>query len=135
MLECDVESHVKTTTRKIKQENAAALQSVSVRTVSRRLLQLGHCTNNPTSKPLLSRRHKNRRVKLTQKYNTWTKEQLLSVLWSDEATFTVTYNTGDRVYRHKGSDDPLDPRYVQHTKTPTFFNGMGFIHGMGFMLG
>ena len=115
MLKCDVESDVKTTARKIKQENAAAFQKVSVRTVSRRLLQLDHRSNNPTKKPLLSRLQKNRRVKFAQKYKTWTKEQWMSVLWSDEATFTVTCNTGGRVYRRKGSGDPLDPRYVQHT--------------------
>ena len=75
MLKRAVESDVKTTAKKIKQENAAAFQTVSVRIVSRRLLQLGYRSNNPTKKPLLTRLQKNRRVKFAQKYMTWTKEQ------------------------------------------------------------
>ena len=52
----------------------------------------------------------------------------MSVLWSDETAFTVTCNRGGRVYRRKGSY-PLDPGYVEHSKTPRFFDGMGLILG------
>ena len=54
----------------------------------------------------------------------------MSVLWSDEAEFTVTCNRGGRVYHRKGSN-PLDRRYVEHSKTPRFFDGIGSFSGNG----
>lgn len=51
VLKLAVESNVKTTARKLKQENAAAFQSMSVRFTSRHLLDLAYCSLKSTEKP------------------------------------------------------------------------------------
>ena len=84
-----MESDVKTTAKKIKQENGAAFQRVFVRTVSHCLLELGYRSNKPTKK-LIKQASEELPCEIRRKFKTWTKEQWMSVLWSDEATFTVT---------------------------------------------
>ena len=51
------------------------------------------------------------RVKFAKGRNGWSIRQFKQVLWSDEATFTVTSNRQGKVRRRLGSD-PLDPKYL-----------------------
>lgn len=109
-----VESNARVTARQLKESNAGVFHDVSVRTVSRRIHELGYRSHKPVKKPLLTKVQRARRVTFAKKYLTWTEEDWLGVLWSDESTFTVTCNRGGGVYRRSGSD-PLDPRYLEQT--------------------
>nr|XP_053629190.1 cyclin-dependent kinase 8-like isoform X3 [Cherax quadricarinatus] len=56
----------------------------------------------------------NRKLDYAKKYLHWNPHQWCEVHWSDEATFTITCNHGEDVYRPRGSD-PLGPRYTCET--------------------
>jgi len=82
-------------------------------------------------KPILTPGQQRRRVVFANKYLAWPKDKWLDVLWSDEATFTVTCNNGVNVYRRAGSD-PLDTRYVHGTlKHPDSLMVWGSFSGRG----
>ena len=82
-------------------------------------------------KPLVTRRQRENRINFAKKYQTWSEEDWLNVLWSDEATFNVTCNRGSHVYRRRGSD-PLDPRYLKNTdKFPDSLMVWGCFSGSG----
>lgn len=126
-----LESEPRITARVLKMENTAVFSDVSVRTVSRRINELTYTSRKPVSKPLVTRAQRARRVAFADRYLTWCEDDWLGVLWSDEATFTVTCNRGGRVYRRKGSD-PLDPRYVESTvKHPDSLMVWGCFTGKG----
>lgn len=126
-----VEANPHITARVVKEENPGVFGEVSVRTVSRRVHELGYTSHKPVAKPLLSRVQRRRRVAFADKYAGWSDEQWLDVLWSDESTFNVTCNRGGRVYRRAGSD-PLDPRYLQSTvKHPDSLMVWGCFSGKG----
>ncbi|KAG7175977.1 Transposable element Tc1 transposase-like 15 [Homarus americanus] len=61
--------------------------------------RLGYKSFRARRKPLLTKRQKENRVKFCKKYEVWDLETWRSVLWSDEATFSVTGSSGGRVYR------------------------------------
>lgn len=126
-----VEADPRVTARVVKEANPGVFGEVSVRTVSRRVHELGYTSHKPVKKPLLTHAQKARRVAFANKYLTWDEEDWLTLLWSDEATFTVTCNRGGAVYRRKGSD-PLDPRYLEHTvKHPDSLMVWGCFTGKG----
>ena len=131
ILKRSLESNPRVTARILKQDNPEVLGEVSARTIARRVSELGFKSHKPLRKPLLTRAQRERRVAFADKYLTWSEDDWLSVLWSDEATFTVTCNRGGRVYRRKGSD-PLDPRYVESTvKHPDSLMVWGCFTGKG----
>lgn len=66
--------------------------NVFVRTAPRRINELSFKSYKPQKKPMLTRAQRLRRVRFAKKYIDWGEENLKSVLWSDEATFTVTEN-------------------------------------------
>ena len=124
----DLESNPRLSARKVKELNPEVLNNVSVRTVGRRINKLGYTSHRCIKKPLLTRKQRRKRVEFCKKYSAWTDEQWLSVLWSDESTFTVTCNRGGNVYRKVGSD-PMDPRFTCATvKWPEKFDGLGSIY-------
>lgn len=126
-----VESNPRITARVIKENNSGVFGEVSVRTVSRRVRELGYTSHKPIRKPLLTKPQRQRRIEFAKKYSAFTNDDWLDVLWSDEATFTVTCNRGARVYRRPGSD-PLDPRYVESTvKHPDSLMVWGCFSGRG----
>ncbi|KAG0714558.1 Transposable element Tcb1 transposase [Chionoecetes opilio] len=126
-----LESTPRVTARVLKENNPEVFGAVSVRIVSRRVHELGYTSQKPLKKPLLTRAQRARRVTFTKKYLAWTDGDWLSVLWSDEATFTVTCNRGARVYRRPGSD-PLESQYVESTvKHPDSLMVWGCFSGRG----
>lgn len=125
-----LESNPRISARKLREENPRLLGEVSVRTVSRLIGELGYSNHRAVKKPLLTRRHKVNRVQFARKYGAWD-EKWLTVLWSDESTFTVTCNRDGYVYRRRGSD-PLDPRYTCATvKHPDSLMVWGAFTGHG----
>ncbi|CAL4060436.1 unnamed protein product, partial [Meganyctiphanes norvegica] len=62
-------------------------------------------------KPLETRRQMTNRIKFAKGRNGWSVSKWKTVLWSDEAIFTVTSNGSGKVRRHLGSDT-LDRKYT-----------------------
>ena len=126
-----LEANPRLTARKIKEMNPDIFGEVSVRTVNRRIAELGYTSHRPVKKPILSPKQKAKRVVFAKKYIAWDEVQWMSVLWSDESTFTVTCNRGANVYRKVGSD-ALDPRYIEGTvKHPNSLMVWGAFTGYG----
>ncbi|XP_042217888.1 uncharacterized protein LOC121863330 [Homarus americanus] len=101
------------TARKLKENNPALLQDVSVRCISDHLLKdLQYRSCCAKVLPLLSAKNVWDRIAFSKKYKDWTLEDWEQVLWSDESTFVVSSGCrSKRVRRPKGSD-PNDPRYT-----------------------
>ena len=70
-----------------------------------------HTTHRPVTKPILTYVQKARRVRYALKYHEWDDAEMLDVLWSDEAMFTVIEGRSGNMYRKRGSDS-LDPCYL-----------------------
>ena len=67
---------------------------------------------------MLTQQQKERRMEFCTKYKAFSEEDWKKVLWSDEATFTVTGCGINRVYRRPGTA-ALDERYTsKHVKHP-----------------
>lgn len=131
VLKRTLEVNPRVTARKVKEQNPKVYGEVSVRTVSRRVHELGYKSHKPVCKPMLTRKQQAKRITFAKKYLNWSEDEWLNVLWSDEATFNVTCNRGARVYRRRGSD-PLDPRYVENTvKHPDSLMVWGAFSGKG----
>ena len=126
-----LESNPRITARTLKELNPEVFGEVSVRTVNRRIAELGYTSHRPVKKPLLTLKQRKKRVAIARKYQAWDSDQWMRVLWSDESTFTVTCNRGGNVYRKAGSD-PLDPRYIESTvKHPDSLMIWGSFTGFG----
>lgn len=108
----EVERNPRISARKIREDNLALLNNVSVRTLSRRIHDdLQYLSYAARPKPVVSVVQQEKRLAFCDRMKNWTIEQWRGVLWSDEARFPVTENSQGRVYRRPGSD-PLDPRYT-----------------------
>ena len=80
-----LESNPRLTARKLREENNL-FENVTVRTVSRRVNELGYSKHKPLKKPLLTKRQKAKRLAFAEKYlSGWEDDKWLEVLWSDEA--------------------------------------------------
>lgn len=103
------------TAREIKQNNPQLLGNVSIRSIQDLLHDdLGYRSYRARRKPLLTKVQKLKRLRFAKKYIVWSEDDWRRVLWSDEATFTVTGSGYDRVYR-KPHSDALDPKYTCKT--------------------
>ena len=92
--------------------NSQLLSHVSERTVQRVLQRdLHYKYRCAWKKPIVTRRQMMNRVKFSKGRNGWGIERWKTVLWSDEAIFTVTSNRSGYVRRRPGSD-PLHPKYL-----------------------
>ena len=94
---------------------------------------LGYKSYRARKKPMLNALQKDKRIKFCKKYLAWNEEQWKTVLWSDEATFTITGTPSSRVYRRPGSD-PLDPKFTsKFVKHPASLMVWGCFtyHGVG----
>ena len=129
-----VNNNPRLTAREVKQNNPQLLDKVSTRTVSKCLHDdLGYRSYRARRKPLTTKKQKEKRLAFAKKYSEWSVEQWKSVLWSDEATFTVQGCGYDRVYRRKGSD-ALDTKFttktVKHPDSVMVWGCFGY-HGVG----
>ena len=126
-----LETNPRLTARKVKETNPEVFGEIAVRTVSKYIHDQDYKSRRPVKKPLLTKVQQGRRVTFAKKYLAWPDNKWLDVLWSNEATFSVTCNNGVRVYRRSGSD-PLDPRYVHGTlKHPDSLMVWGSFSGRG----
>ena len=103
------------TAKEIKDKNSRVLGDVSLRTIQERIHDdLLLRSFKARKKPLLTLKQKAKRVAFARKYLTWDEEKWQQVLWTDEATFSVTGAGSKRVYRPSGSDPHL-PQYTSKT--------------------
>ncbi|XP_042216883.1 uncharacterized protein LOC121862631 [Homarus americanus] len=110
-----VNANPKLMARELKQANPGLFGQVFLRSVQQLLHDdLGYRAYRPRRKPLLTAAQKKKRITFAKKYSVWSLQDWRNVLWSDEATFTVSGCGHDRVYRRPDSD-PLDPRYTVKT--------------------
>lgn len=107
------------TAREIKEKNPCLLSSVSLHCVQQALHDdLGFKSYHARRKPLLTEKQKKNRIRFCKKYSVWDLETWRSVLWSDEATFTVTGTSYGRVYRQPHTDPHLSQFTVKTVKHP-----------------
>ena len=85
---------------------------VSLRTIRRRLrTDLGFRRVTARRKPLLTKRQVKNRLAFAKEKRKWRKKKVRNILFSDEATFSVTVGRPTKVYRRPGSD-PYDPKFT-----------------------
>ena len=65
-------------------------------------------------KPLVTKRQKVNRLKFAKQNVSWNEAKCKRIVWSDEASFSVSYSKGDKVYMRPGSD-PFDPKFTCKT--------------------
>ena len=134
LLQRQVELEPRITAKELKERNKQLLENTSVRTIQKRLRDdLGFQHRAPRRKPLLTNQQRKKRVVFSKKYLNWDLEKWKTVLWSDEATFTVTGNRGGRVRLRRGTD-PFHPKYtegtVKHPDSVMVWGAFGY-HGAG----
>ena len=134
LLQRQVEQEPRITAKELKERNTQLLENTSVRTIQKRLRDdLGFQHRAPRRKPLLTNQQKKKRVIFSKKYLNWDLEKWKTVLWSDEATFTVTGNRGGKVRLRRGAD-PFHPKYtegtVKHPDSVMVWGAFGY-HGAG----
>ena len=90
----------------------------SDRTAHRRLHEQGFRCRIPATKPLLSAKQRQKRLKWCREKKDWTAEQWSSVMFSDESKFVISFgNKGPRVWRKKGERN-LDGCLKRNVKFP-----------------
>lgn len=134
VLRRQVDANPRLTAPQLKEQNPNLLRDVSVRTVCRWLhddLKFSH--HNARKKPIVTLWQRKNRVAFCCKYLQWDVEKWQRVLWSNEATFTVTGNRAGKVYRRPGSD-ACDPKFMQgtvkHLDSLMVWGAFGY-HGVG----
>lgn len=66
--------------------------NISAQTVRRRLTEAGLYGRKARRKPLLSEKHKEKRLVWAKKYAKWTIDDWTKIIWSDETNIEVIYN-------------------------------------------
>lgn len=81
MIQRQVEVKLRITAKELKEKNPLFLQTVSVRTIQRRLRDdLCHERRAPRRKPILTEKQKQKRAQFCKKYMKWDSEQWKKVL-------------------------------------------------------
>ena len=101
------------TARELKERNHTILSNVSLVTVRRRLrVDLEYRRHVARKTPLITARQQRNRLAYAKEKIRWRKKKWRDVLFTDEATFTVTGNRSYYVRRRPGSD-PYDPKFTR----------------------
>lgn len=102
-------------------------KNISRKTVSRRLAAAGLHARVPVSKPLISKKNKNSRLKFAHEHVVWTDEQWAKVHFSDESKFNLFGSDGKKHVRRKAGER-LSSKCVK--KTLKFGGGSVMVWGM-----
>jgi transposase len=99
---------------------------VSANTVRRALHRNGLAARVKRKKPLLSKKHKEKRLNFAKKYKNWKVSDWQKVVWSDESKFQI-FGSDGRQYCWKRPGDPLKDAHVK--PTVKFGGGSVFVWG------
>lgn len=102
-------------------------KKISKKTVSRRLKAAGLHDRVPVSKPLISKKNKNKRLKFAQEHVIWTDQQWDRVYFSDESKFNLFGSDGKKHVKRK-TGERLSLKCVK--KTVKFGGGSVMVWGM-----
>ena len=72
--------------------------AVSPDTVRRSLKSLGYACRIKKKKPKLTEKHKKARLAFAKKYESWTTDDWMKVIWSDESKFNLLISDGKEYY-------------------------------------
>lgn len=98
------------------QYNAGPSGNVSEHTVQRTLLDMGLRSKRPTRVPLLTKRHRQLRLRWAREHRDWSMDQWERVAWSDESRF-VLHDADGRVRIRRLPGEQLLPQCtVGHTQ-------------------
>ena len=111
-----------TVTQYVRHFKSQGTYQLSVSIIKRILRKNGLHGRVRRKKPLLKRKHRQRRYTFTLRYRMWKTAQWKSVIWSDESKFNVFRSDG-RQYCWRRADEPLRDHHVQ----PTVKHGSGSI--------
>jgi transposase len=99
---------------------------VSSSTVRRALKRNGLAARVKRKKPLLSKKHREKRLNFAKRYKNWTVSDWNKVVWSDESKFQI-FGSDGRQYCWKRPKDPLQDAHVK--PTVKFGGGSIFVWG------
>ncbi|HYN44572.1 MAG TPA: IS630 family transposase [Candidatus Limnocylindrales bacterium] len=108
-------SEIKTPERVRKEASAHHNIDISESTVRRAFKESGFVARVKKKKPLLSVKHKKKRLAWAKKHNTWTIDDWKNIIWSDETGFGLVSGEG-REYNWSKDGDILDDDSVIPTK-------------------
>jgi len=109
---------------------------VSADTVRRALRRNGLVSRVKRKKPLLSKKHREKRLKFAKRFKDWTISDWSKVVWSDESKFQI-FGSDGRQYCWKKLGEPLKNAHVK--PTVKFGGGSVFVwgcftsHGVGYL--
>jgi len=103
-------------------KETASGTNISARTVRRRLKEKGLCPHKPARKPRLTLKHREVRLQWAVTHRRWNLEQWSRVLFTDEASFSVSCKDG-RVYCYRRTHE----RYIDSTISESMNRGYGCV--------
>lgn len=109
------------TAKQLKEKNLHLLQNVSVRTIQRVIRHRLHYRKvKARTKPHVNETQRKRRRDFAKKHKDWDLVDWRKVLWTDEATFSISDTRGTKVWRPPGTS-ACDPHYtVTRVKHPPY---------------
>lgn len=99
---------------------------VSTNTVRRALKRNGLVARVKRKKPLLSKKHREKRLKFAKRYKDWTINEWSKIVWSDESKFQI-FGSDGREYYWKKIGEPLQNTHIK--PTVKFGGGSVFVWG------
>ena len=115
-IEKKITENPKMTSKEMKAKYKKTLGKLSERTIRRILLNdLNLPSYIAIKKPLLTKAHKEKRVRFARKYLNWTIRKWRSSLFTDESTFLCLRSTGGIRVRRKQGVNKYDEKYIRKT--------------------
>ena len=104
---------------------------VCTNTVRRALRRNGLMARVKRKKPLLSKKHREKRLKFAKEFKDWTVSDWSKVVWSDESKFQI-FGSDGRQYCWKREGEPLKDAHIK--PTVKFGDGSVFVWGVSLLV-
>jgi len=104
-----------------KEQNLLLLRNVSIRTIQRNIQKkLDYRKMSACKKTFVNEKQRKMRCAFARSHKDWDLVEWRKVLWTDEATFSISDNKGTKVWRPRDSS-ACDPRFtVKSIKHPPY---------------
>lgn len=89
--------------------------SVSDMTVRRRLLEANLAARSPRKKPLLTKKHRDKRLEFAKNFVSWPDRKWRNILWTDESKVVLYGGVGSRQYVRRPPNTEQQPKYTTKT--------------------